>query len=66
MEHLGRHLQALSDVDNRSKEILQQMQIDEGEHRDAAIDAGAKTLPIFLKKGMKITSKIMVKLAYWF
>jgi ubiquinone biosynthesis monooxygenase Coq7 len=66
IEHLGRHLQALSEEDQRSKKILQQMQIDEAEHRDAAIDAGAKKLPFFLKKWMGITSKVMVRIAYWF
>jgi len=65
VEHLERHLQALSEEDHRSKKILQQMQIDEAEHRDAAIDAGAKMLPFFLKKWMEITSKVMVKIAYW-
>ncbi|MBV8802333.1 MAG: 2-polyprenyl-3-methyl-6-methoxy-1,4-benzoquinone monooxygenase [Gammaproteobacteria bacterium] len=66
VEHLERHLQALPEEDLRSKNILQQMQLDEAEHRDAAFDAGAKALPFFLKKWMAITSKVMVKIAYWF
>lgn len=66
VEHLGHHLKALSNEDNRSKKILQQMQIDEAEHKDAAIVAGAKTLPFFVQRWMKMTAKVMVTIAYWF
>jgi ubiquinone biosynthesis monooxygenase Coq7 len=65
VEHLEKHLQLLSDDDSRSSLVLQQMQIDEAEHRDAAMQAGARKLPTFIKKGMQVLSKIMVKTTYW-
>ena len=66
VEHLEHHLNALAPEDKRSKKILQQMQWDEAEHRDTALAEGAKILPAFMQKWMKITSKVMVKVAYWF
>jgi 3-demethoxyubiquinol 3-hydroxylase len=35
------------------------------QHRDDAVSLGAKGLPSMIKKGMALTSKIMVKTAYW-
>jgi ubiquinone biosynthesis monooxygenase Coq7 len=66
VDHLEHHLKEISTYDPKSASILQQMQQDEAKHRDAAIDAGAATLPMSIKKIMKFTSKIMVKIAYWF
>jgi ubiquinone biosynthesis monooxygenase Coq7 len=64
VEHLNHHLGQLSNQDGKSYKILQQMQIDEAEHRDSAIKAGAITLPTVIKKLMALTSKIMVKTSY--
>jgi ubiquinone biosynthesis monooxygenase Coq7 len=64
--HLRGHLQALPARDIRSNQILQQMESDEARHRDEAMAAGAYELPRFIKKCMALTSKIMVKTAYWF
>jgi ubiquinone biosynthesis monooxygenase Coq7 len=65
VDHLDKHLTLLSSDDPRSTDILKQMQIDETEHRNAAIDAGAIALPSFIKKSMQWASKIMVKTTYW-
>lgn len=63
--HLETHLHLLAEKDERSYQILQKMQQDELTHRDDAIHAGAALLPLFIKKLMQFSSKVMVKTAYW-
>ena len=41
------------------------MQSDEENHKNHAIEAGAKNLPPVVKKLMSMVSGIMVKTAYW-
>ncbi len=65
VHHLETHLQLLPANDYKSYKILQQMHHDEATHRDDAIHAGAASLPSWIKKIMRFTSKIMVKTAYW-
>jgi ubiquinone biosynthesis monooxygenase Coq7 len=65
IKHLEGHLRLLPAQDLRSYKILQQMEKDEAKHRDEAIGSGAKELPEMVKKGMALTSKIMVKTAYF-
>lgn len=65
VNHLEHHLSVLSSLDTRSAKIIQQMQQDEEAHRVSAIDAGARTLPSYVKTLMQFTSKIMTKIAYW-
>lgn len=65
IQHLEGHLTALPVNDRRSYTILQQMEKDEGKHRDEAIKAGAMELPGMVRKGMSLVSKVMVKTAYW-
>lgn len=65
VRHLAKHLQLLPTEDHKSQKILAQMQQDEAEHRDEAIQAGAAVLPFFVKKLMQVASKVMVKTAYW-
>lgn len=65
IKHLDSHLEELPKQDQRSYKILERMEIDESKHRDEAIAAGAKELPGIVKKIMALTSKIMVKTAYW-
>lgn len=65
IEHLGEHLRTLPTQDERSYQILQQMEKDETVHRDAAINLGAQELPKPIKKCMALTAKVMVKTAYW-
>lgn len=66
INHLEKHLALLPIDDERSHAILAQMQKDESKHRDEALAAGARELPDWVKKGMQLTSKVMVKTAYWF
>jgi ubiquinone biosynthesis monooxygenase Coq7 len=63
--HLEKHLRLLPKEDKKSFRILQQMRQDEAEHRDYALTSGAAMLPQWIKKIMRMTSKIMVKTAYW-
>ena len=66
MSHLDSHLKSLPANDNRSREILKQMYLDESEHALAAEKAGGKKLPKVVKIVMKIQSKVMTTLAYRF
>jgi ubiquinone biosynthesis monooxygenase Coq7 len=65
VEHLENQLSEFPKKDDKSAEILRQMQIDEAHHRDDAITAGAAVLPIWIKKLMGLSAKLMVKTAYW-
>jgi ubiquinone biosynthesis monooxygenase Coq7 len=65
IKHLEGHLQTLPAQDQRSYTILQRMESDEAKHRDEAVMLGAKDLPEVIRKGMALTSKLMVKSAYW-
>ncbi|MFT4694284.1 MAG: ubiquinone biosynthesis monooxygenase Coq7 [Francisella sp.] len=64
MKHLDEHLQDLPANDNRSREILKQMRIDEEEHAKEAEKAGGKKLSTSIRAVMKLQSKIMTSLAY--
>lgn len=64
IKHLEGHLQTLPGQDLRSYKILQQMEIDEGKHRDEAIASGANELPQPIKTIMRLMSSIMVKTVY--
>jgi ubiquinone biosynthesis monooxygenase Coq7 len=65
IKHLESHLHLLPAHDQRSYRILEKMESDEAKHRDEAILAGAHELPDIIKRGMALTSKLMVKTAYW-
>jgi ubiquinone biosynthesis monooxygenase Coq7 len=65
IQHLADHLEKLPNKDARSYKILQQMEKEEAKHRDEAIAAGAALLPTAIRKGMALTSKVMVRTAYW-
>lgn len=65
IKHLESHLHLLPSQDQKSYKILEQMEKDEAKHRDEAIASGARELPEIVKQIMALTSKIMVKTAYW-
>jgi len=65
VQHLEKQLGLLPAQDQKSYSILKQMQLDEENHKNHAIEAGAKNLPPVVKKLMSIVSGIMVKTAYW-
>lgn len=64
VRHLTSHLNQISENDNKSRAILEQMKEDEGEHATVALNAGGAELPTPVKKFMALTSKIMTKTVY--
>lgn len=63
-EHLNEHLTTLPETDDKSKAILSQMIIDEKRHGETAKQAGGAELPLPVKVGMQLMSKVMKKTAY--
>lgn len=63
--HLKSHLERLPAQDLRSREIVEQMKVDEVAHAETALDLGAIELPAPVKAAMTATSKIMTGVAYW-
>lgn len=63
--HLKSHLERLPAQDLRSREIVEQMKIDEVAHAETALGLGAVELPAPVKAAMKATSKVMTGVAYW-
>ena len=64
-KHLLSHLSQLPVQDEKSKAILEQMNIDELHHRDTALQAGGVELPAPVKIMMNIISKTMTKTSYY-
>ena len=62
--HLDGHLQDLPTNDYKSRAIVDQMRTDEIAHGHMAIQEGGAELPQFIKKSMKIMSKVMTSTAY--
>lgn len=60
--HLQSHLQRLPTQDAHTREILQQMQREEVEHREHAIALGARDLPAPIKTAMRSAAKVMTTL----
>lgn len=63
--HLEQHISQLPIQDDRSYRILNQMNIDELQHRDTALNAGGVELPIPVKITMTAISKVMTKTSYY-
>lgn len=64
-KHLATHLEKLPQNDLKSRAIVAQMKIDEAEHADAALNAGAKILPHWVQTIMGFQAKVMTTTAYW-
>jgi ubiquinone biosynthesis monooxygenase Coq7 len=62
--HLDGHLSRLPGHDVRSREIVDQMRIDEIAHADTALGLGAAELPEAAKAAMRIAAKVMTTTAY--
>lgn len=62
--HLDGHLLQLPEQDLRSREIVEQMRIDEIGHAETAVRLGAAELPKAVKKAMKLAAGIMTGTAY--
>jgi len=63
-KHLESHLQKLPEQDQKSKAILEQMKIDETHHAATATKAGGANLPLPIKAGMTLMSKVMTSTTY--
>ena len=63
--HLADHLDRLPADDQRSRAIVEQMQVDEIGHGRAAIAAGASTLPEPVPRLMRLSARVMTGTAYW-
>ena len=63
--HLRDHRERLPAADGRSRAILEQMTHDEVQHGAAATALGADELPLPLRLGMRLTSRIMTRSSYW-
>ncbi len=62
--HLQSHLSQLPDTDSRSQAILAQMNQDELQHREQALQAGGRELPKPVQQLMQVVSKVMTKASY--
>lgn len=62
--HLEGHLELLPETDARSREILNQMRIDEIRHAVKAVDLGGVKLPAPVKAAMKLAARAMTRTAY--
>ncbi|WP_166365952.1 2-polyprenyl-3-methyl-6-methoxy-1,4-benzoquinone monooxygenase [Pseudomonas akapageensis] len=63
-KHLDEHLEQLPAEDEKSRAILQQMRVDEGQHAESALEAGGFRFPAPIKFGMSLMAKVMTKSTY--
>ncbi|HKI73613.1 MAG TPA: 2-polyprenyl-3-methyl-6-methoxy-1,4-benzoquinone monooxygenase [Pseudomonadales bacterium] len=63
--HLDTHLEGLPADDEKSREILSQMRIDEAKHQATAIESGGLRFPPMIKRLMRVTSRLMTRPTYW-
>jgi ubiquinone biosynthesis monooxygenase Coq7 len=63
--HLAGHLERLPAGDGRSRQILEQMKLDEAGHGQAALSQGATELPPPLPQLMRSVARLMTGTAYW-
>ena len=64
IEHLESHLHELPPDDERSRQIVAQMQADEARHGAEARDAGGRELPGPVRNLMRRTARLMTRAAY--
>lgn len=62
--HLAGHLDKLPRSDQRSRELLEQMQRDEARHGHEAQHAGAAKLPGPVREAMRVAARVMTHTAY--
>lgn len=61
--HLDGHLHQLPEADARSRAVVAQMKIDEGQHARTAVNHGAAELPMLVKRAMGLAANVMRKTA---
>ncbi|MFT7775147.1 2-polyprenyl-3-methyl-6-methoxy-1,4-benzoquinone monooxygenase [Roseateles sp.] len=62
--HLASHLRRLPEADTASRAIVDQMRREEAEHAEAAISAGARSLPPPIPDLMRAAAKVMTTVAH--
>jgi ubiquinone biosynthesis monooxygenase Coq7 len=65
VSHITKHLTQIPSNDLKTKAILEQMAEDEAWHAHIALNAGAKDLPLVIKKLMHITAKALTFGSYY-
>ena len=65
VRHLDEHLSRISEKDQKTRAILEQMKIDEAHHATTALHAGGAPLPRPIRRVMRLTAKVMTGVAYW-
>ena len=63
-EHLVGHLGQLSPADGRTRALVEQMAVEEGQHRATAMSLGAAEMPAPAKGLMRVLAKVMTAVAY--
>jgi ubiquinone biosynthesis monooxygenase Coq7 len=63
-KHLKAHLQQLPEEDQKSREILRQMLVDEEEHATKALEAGGVEFTGPIKQAMTLVSRLMTETTY--
>ena len=61
--HLDSHLSSLPPTDTASRAIVEQMKLDEAQHAQTARNLGAEALPSSLQALMRVSAKVMTKMA---
>ncbi len=63
--HLDSHLGRISPQDTRTISLIEKIKADEAEHAAHATAAGATELPIPIKRLMRLTARIMTRVAHY-
>ena len=63
-KHLNEHLEQIPQEDHKTRAILEQMLIDEGEHAHSAVMAGGTQFPAPVKEAMSWMAKAMTFSTY--
>lgn len=64
-QHLEGHRRRLPPLDQRSRAILDQMQLDEARHGRRALEAGGVELPEPARLVMRLAARVMTSSTYW-
>ena len=65
MRHLQRHLAQIPDEDPATREVLEQMYLDERHHARWAEEGGGRPLPLPVRAAMGVTSRLMTFGSHW-
>lgn len=65
VKHIDSHLKIISQDDQKSRAVLEQMRLDEAHHGTKALEAGGTPLPEPITKAMGLVSKLMTRTSYW-